>query len=210
MTLCVNQVIEWHDAEGASSSPRIERIIWIDVAAGKVVTIELTDRRVLPQLRQCDEITSALETGVACRAAIDPSAGRLRTEQEIPERNRHRRDEAWELIAPLLADGVPEIMLSREMRGKRIATLAQQSGRSKSVIYGFLERYWKGGGNRNALLPNYDRCGGRGKRRLADSPRAGICPRACWPIAASLKAIRPITWLMSSTCASPTRRPTAQ
>jgi hypothetical protein len=173
MTLCVNQVVEWLNAEGASSAPRIERIIWIDVAVGQVVTIELTDRRVLPLLRQCDEIISALETGAARVAVIDPSAGRLRTEQEIPERSRRRRDEAWELIAPLVADGAIEIMLSRKMRGKRIAEIAQQSGRSKSVIYGFLERYWKGGGNKNALLPNFDRCGGRGKRRLADSPCTG-------------------------------------
>ena len=105
MTLCVNQVIEWLSAEGASSIPRIERVIWIDVAASQVVTIELTDRRVLPLLRQCDEITLALETGVARVAAVDPAAGRTRREQEIPEPHRRRRDEAWELIAPLVATG---------------------------------------------------------------------------------------------------------
>jgi hypothetical protein len=173
MTLCVNQIIEWLGAEDASSVSTLERVLWIDAAASRVVTIELTERRVLPRLRQYADIISALETSVARVAASDPSAGRLRPEQEIPERHRRRRDEAWELIAPLVADSGLEIMLSPERRGKLIAEIAAHSGRGKSEIYGFLQRYWKGGGSRNALLPNFDRCGGRGKRRLADSPRAG-------------------------------------
>jgi hypothetical protein len=88
MTLCVNEVIEWLSAEDASYISRIERIIWIDVVTGQVVTIELTDRRVLPLLRQCDEIILALETGVARVAAVDPAAGQLR-----PERARSGRVE---------------------------------------------------------------------------------------------------------------------
>src|SRR5262249_30607782 len=83
MTLCVNQVIEWIGAEDASSASTRERILWIDAAASQVVTIGLTDQRVLPRLRQYEEIVLALETGVARAAIVDPSAGRLRTEQEI-------------------------------------------------------------------------------------------------------------------------------
>ncbi|MGH9841727.1 MAG: hypothetical protein ACREEM_23485 [Blastocatellia bacterium] len=169
----MNQIIEWVGAEDTSSASILERVLWIDAAASQVVTIELTDRRVLPRLRRYDEIVSALDTGAARVAAVDPSARRLRPEQEIPEPHRRRRDEAWELIAPLVADGDPEVMLSGERRGKLVAEIAARSGRNKSSIYGLLERYWKGGGSKNALLPNFDRCGGRGKRRLADSPRAG-------------------------------------
>jgi hypothetical protein len=173
MTPCVNQVIEWLDLEDVSSPSVVERILWVDPSASQIVTIELTEQRVLPKLRRCDEIVSALDTGAARVATVDPFAGRLRPEQEIPESHRRRRDEAWELIAPLVADGAPEFMLSRERRGKRVAEIATRSGRNKSSIYGLLQRYWKGGGSKNALLPNFDRCGGRGKRRLADSPRAG-------------------------------------
>ncbi len=173
MTLWVNQVIKWLGAESPSSTSWLERILWIDATATQVVIIELTGLRVLPQLRQYDEIISAIDTGAAYVAADDPSAGQPRPEQEIPEPHRRRRDQAWELIAPLVANGGPEILLSREHRGKLVAEIATRSGRSKSEIYGFLQRYWKGGGSKNALLPNYDRCGGRGKRRLADSPRAG-------------------------------------
>jgi hypothetical protein len=173
MTLCVNQVIEWFGEEDAPSTSSLERILWVDATASQVVTIELTGRRVLPQLRRYNEITLALEIGAARLAAVDPLAGRLRPEQEIPEQHRSRRDEAWDLIAPLVADGSPEVMLSGKRRGKLVAEIAERSGRSKSQIYSFLERYWKGGGSKNALLPNFDRCGGRGKRRLADSPRAG-------------------------------------
>lgn len=173
MTLCVNQIIEWFGAEHQSSASRLERILWIDATASQVVTIELAERRTLPRLSQHDEIISAIETGVARVSEVDPSSGRLRAEHDIPEPHRRRRDEAWELIAPLVADGNPEIMLSRKHRGRLVAEIATRSGRSKSEIYGFLQRYWKGGGSKNALLPNYDHCGGQGKRRLATSPSGG-------------------------------------
>src|SRR5688572_5658237 len=101
MTLYVNQIIEWLGAEHQSSASRLERILWIDATASQVVTIELTERRILPRLCQHDEIISAIETGVARVSEVDPSSGRLRTEHDIPELHRRRRDEAWELIAPL-------------------------------------------------------------------------------------------------------------
>lgn len=172
MTLCVHQVIEWCDLADTSSAVRIERILWIDAAATELVMIELTAQRALPRLRRYDDIVSALESGAARVAAVDPLVERLRTEEEIPAAHRRRRDEAWELIAPLVAGGDPEIMLSGKRRGKLVAEVVARSGRSKSEIYGFLQRYWKGGGNKNALLPHFDRCGGRGQRRLADAPHA--------------------------------------
>jgi putative transposase len=173
MTLCVNQIIEWLAPEDVSAVSAVERILWIDPSASQIATIELTEQRALPRLHRYDEVVSALDTGAARVATVDPSAGRLLPEQEIPESHRRRRDEAWELIAPLVADRDPEIMLSRKRRGKLVAEIAVRSGRNKSSIYGLLQQYWKGGGTKNALLPNFDRCGGRGKRRLADSPRAG-------------------------------------
>jgi putative transposase len=114
-----------------------------------------------------------LEAGGARLVKVDPLAGRLQPEHEISESHRRYRDKAWKLIEPLIADGDPEVMLSRERRGKMVGEISARSGRSKSEIYGFLQRYWKGGCNKNALLPNFDRCGGRGKRRLAEAPRAG-------------------------------------
>lgn len=173
MILCVNMVIEWESAIDVPSTAEIERILWVDPSVFQVVTIELTERRVLPKLREYREIVSALETGAARLVKEDPLAGRLRQEEEISKSHRRYRDEAWELIGPLVADDDPEIMLSRERRGKMVSEIATRSGRSKSEIYGLLQRYWKGGCSKNALLPNFDRCGGRGKRRLANSPRAG-------------------------------------
>jgi len=40
----------------------------------------------------------------------------------------------------------------------------------RPVIYKYLRRYWQAGRTKNALLPTFDKCGGRGKRR---HPRTG-------------------------------------
>ncbi len=58
MNLCVNMLIAWHKEEG-QSVPVIERILWIDSAAIQVIVIEISDKRVLPKLRFCNDINAA-------------------------------------------------------------------------------------------------------------------------------------------------------
>jgi putative transposase len=171
MTLCVNQVIEWLDPAGAVV--KVERLLWLNAEATQAVTIELTERRVLPLRRPAQELVQALASGAARLAAPDPAAELWRTEAEISEPQRRRRAAAWEWIEPLLAEGGEEILWARERRGKLVADYAARSGHSKVALYRWLQRYWQGGGNQNALLPHFARCGGPGQPRLAAVPDQG-------------------------------------
>ena len=149
----------------------VERILWVNPSASQIVTIELTEQRVLLRLRRYDEIVSALDIGAARVAAVHLSAGRLRAEREIPESRRRRRDEAWELIAPVVADGDPEVMSSRERRGKLVVEIAARSGRINRVSTVFCSGIGKAAGAKTLCpTPRKRNCFIRCAASLPDRP----------------------------------------
>lgn len=167
MELFKNTLMEWLPSESDESVPRVERILCIDAAEGLVATIEVFDKRALPVLRGYDEVANALATQAARILEADPYASLLRAESEIPEKHRVRRDRAWQLIEGIVSGG--SCAFDKRTRGQLVARVASNSGTAKKVIYNYLRHYWQAGQMKNALLPGFDRCGGRGKRRLGDA-----------------------------------------
>jgi putative transposase len=54
-------------------------------------------------------------------------------------------------------------------RGALLNAHEEKTGWTKKTIYKFLRRYWQGGQTKNALLPLYDKCGGKGKERQSSN-----------------------------------------
>jgi len=173
MNLFVNMLIEW---QNDGDQGWIDRILWIDPAFTQVVTIHITDDGALPVWRRCADIQAALAAQRARVLEIDPYAPLLRPETALSESERKRRDEAWSFIASLVDDARSEI-LDPGKRGQLVAAIAKRTGRAKRLIYGYLRRYWQGGQTKNALLPHFDRCGGKGKERTRAGRKRG-CPSA--------------------------------
>lgn len=169
----LDTLIEWQasldDEQGAAAS-RAERILWLDAARRTVVTINIFGRGAMPRRRCYDDLTRALKVGEARLLVTDPYAELRRRDEDITICQRQRRDETWRVIEPLLAEHSAELLLHPERRGSLIRECAAHAGLSKAVIYKYLRRYWQAGRTRNALLPAFDKCGGRGKRRY---PRTG-------------------------------------
>jgi putative transposase len=164
MRLCKNLLLEYFDGK----CNRIERVLWLNQENLDVVTIELNNSTALPVWQKCLELETALTSGAINILDVDPYTSLLRKEDEIDEKHKTYRDQAWEVIAPLVETG--EQIFLRSYRGPLIADAAKQTGRTIPVIYKYLRRYWVGGQVKNALLPHFDNCGGEGK--LHGSARA--------------------------------------
>lgn len=164
MILSKNILIEW---QGDDQKPRVDRILHISPAATDVVTIQIAAERVMPILRSYEEVISAIQTGGARVLQDDPYGALLRPDREFSESQLKRRDELWALITPLVSDDV-EFLIYSHKRGPKITALAKSQRRHKKVIYDALRRFWQAGQNKNGLIPNFDKSGGRGKRRLVD------------------------------------------
>lgn len=81
-----------------------------------------------------------------------------------------RRDHAYECIAPLVA--TPDIFM-RASRSARVKARAKELACSEQTIYAYLRAWWRGGQNKNALLPNFKNSGNKG----GETARRGRPPK---------------------------------
>ncbi|HBL11743.1 MAG TPA: hypothetical protein DD379_10085 [Cyanobacteria bacterium UBA11162] len=169
MKLWINQLLQWLPKE--ETIVHTERVLWIDSSSIHVVTIELNNPNALPIWHEYLELETALTTGEAHILQIDPFTSLQTKEDTIPTSHRKRRDEAWKVIAPMIAAG-ENLYIPRE-RGKLIQAALHSSQYTKRTIYKYLRRYWQGGQTPNTLLPLFDRCGGRGKERSCHNSKRG-------------------------------------
>jgi putative transposase len=182
MQLCVNMLIEWTSAE---SDPHVDRVLWLDPDGQHVVTIDIFEPAALPVLWERRAVLEAMAAHEARVLTVDPYATWQRPEQDIPDRHRLLRDSAWQSIAPLVKDLGSTIFFPQE-RGRLVAEAAERARCTKKTIYKRLRCYWQGGQTKNALLPRFDRCGGKGKERIkqegpwdsAKRGRPGVLVRA--------------------------------
>ena len=54
-----------------------------------------------------------------------------------------------------------------------ISPAIERTGISKPTIYDCLRKYWRGGQTKNALAPDFDRRGGRGKTKSSGESKRG-------------------------------------
>lgn len=172
MNLLINMLIEWLLLEDESLKSHVDRILWIDAELIEVITINVFDKHAFPTSKAYGDITHAIRSNEARILQADPYATLIRPEEGIKSNHRERRDRAWKLIEDLLKKEDKRFLLDRSVRGPLIASTARNKGCSKRLVYSFLRRYWQAGRIKNALLPAFDKSGGRGKRRITDNPNA--------------------------------------
>ena len=168
LSIELDMLIEWQaavDWATASEPRRVERVLWLDAERQTVITIDIFAHGAMPTLCLHNDLIRALTSGGARILTTDPYAELRRRDQDITTSQRQRRDEAWRVLGPLIAEHNVELLLHSNLRGLLIRECAARAGLSKAVIYKYLRRYWQAGRTPNALLPAFDKCGGRGKRR---------------------------------------------
>jgi hypothetical protein len=166
--LAVNQLVSFIE------DGRIERVLWIDIERRGYVLIDIASKSALPLYRSHAE----LEAMAGCKQlsfdAEDPFTYST-SEYAIDARHRTLRDKNWQKVSPLVVQQ-PCIFLAAQ-RGKIIACEIAKTGESHVTLYRLLRRYWQRGMARNAFLPDYAKCGGRGRdKAISDKPR-GRRPR---------------------------------
>ncbi|KJS36237.1 MAG: transposase [Rhodospirillaceae bacterium BRH_c57] len=166
--LTVNRLLEYPDSE------RIERVLWIDPHRAGFYVIDINDPGAFPEFRADVELSPRLESGDCRFATEDPWAGLAGDEDTILPPHRARRDKAWALIKPLVFD--QPAIFHPASRGPAVARVMADNGSNKVTLYRLLRRYWQRGLTPNALLPDYDRCGGRGKDKTATGKLRGRPP----------------------------------
>lgn len=165
MILTTNMLIKYKD-----DSNSIERIIWINEVYTSCFLINIYDDT-LPRLKKVEEIEDALTVGDASVVSDDPFSIII-TENEITEKAKVIRDNAWETVNILLQHGVEKLLISKT-RNEIIRQVSGELRTNNKKIIRILKRFWKRGMYLNSLLPDYYKCGGLGVEKKSGNKKRG-------------------------------------
>ena len=167
--LYVNDLIKW---KSEAKEAITERVLWIDGENLFTFVINIYKKQCVPELKKVEDILYALDSGLAEKTLKDPWENCLQ-DSEISEKNKVSRDEAWRVISNIVDyKNEPDIFYRKERR-KYIIAAAEQFRKSDRVIYKYLTKYWQRGKVINALLPDYENSGGKGKSKTIGEKKLG-------------------------------------
>lgn len=167
--ITVNTLIKWNFDDNSSIT---ERILWIDENRYAAYVIDIYTGSGMPKIKKLSDIESALENNTASLLKSDPLLSAI-PEENIGDRDKELRDRMWDILSPLLnTKREPDIYL-RGIRGVLVKDIVDEHKMCTATIYKHLRRYWQRGKNKNALLPDYVNCGGKGKEKNSGGKKRG-------------------------------------
>jgi hypothetical protein len=126
----------------------------------------------MPRHIKVSELKEEAESGHLAVLAEDKWA-RILGERELSGKQKSIRDQAWEIIEPLVVSKAEPGIFDKNIRGSLIKETAMKHGVTVTVIYKYLRKFWQRGKVKNALLPDYENSGAAGKERKAGEKKRG-------------------------------------
>jgi len=154
--ICINTLIS--DIETGAQY----LVLWLNPQDGHGFWYNLTSRSQKPVRFSTDEIAAGEADGHYEMSAY-VFLGASHSEESLSDTERHRRDQAWMIIQPIV--GAEPDIYDRKLRSEIIRKAADAGGIAIPNIYKLLDRYWRGGKTKNALIPRYSNCGAKGIQR---------------------------------------------
>ncbi|PAX99846.1 transposase [Pseudoalteromonas sp. HM-SA03] len=138
-------------------------------AKDTVFWIDIDDNKAWPQSITIEDIESQLISRDLIRID-DPCVES--TLREVDEGSVHweKRENAWNAIKDEIDN--PELFYSAQ-RGKAVRRIMERSGITHQTANRLIRRYWQRGMCKNALLPDYNKSGGAGKKRNPNNKKLG-------------------------------------
>ncbi|MBE2911506.1 Mu transposase C-terminal domain-containing protein [Anoxybacillus flavithermus] len=164
----INDIIS---IEEASGKKQLERILWIDEGNVICYTIDIEKEKALPIKRKISDLQQLHTEQLLSFIDNDPYGFIYQDEEQLPEKNKMLRDERWECIKDMVLQE-PEIYES-ETRGSLIRMAMEKTGKTKRLLYKYMVQYWQRGKVKNALLPDYQNSGGKGKEKTCTDKKNG-------------------------------------
>lgn len=149
------------------------RVLWISPENDLMYISELKSAG-LPVLMNISELQTQLDNGEIQIKNDDPYMNKS-LEHLISEDEKAYRDSVWNIVKDLV-ENEPAIY-DKILRGKLITEKVASSGITKATLYQYLKRYWQRGKVKNAFLPDYHNCGGKGKIRKLSETKTGRPPK---------------------------------
>ncbi len=155
----INEVICVEGISYRILAEQLDEIIWIS----------LDDESAFPSVISRQVLLDAIDNDVLQRIE-DPYAKLYYAHPDEGGKARELRDKNYQLILPLITN--PECLFSRA-RTRGVNEIISTRGSTKQTLYRLIRRYWQRGQMPNALLPDFENSGGRGKKRIVKDSKLG-------------------------------------
>lgn len=173
MQLYINVLVQ---RQTETPEPLVERVLWIDPTGEHLVTIDINpkNKKAWPVLQEVARLELALAAGDARLIQDDPYQYLRQPDEHFSQEHRDHRDKVWGVVETILKDQKGQdrdgtLFLSHVL-GPLVGKAHRTTKINKRIIYGYLRRYWQRGQVKNALLPDYVRCGAPGVERTKHTP----------------------------------------
>ncbi|MHB0861194.1 Mu transposase C-terminal domain-containing protein [Paenibacillus sp. SEL3] len=166
---------ETEEEEEERDDPDLYRVLWVQRNEDLVIMINTKEEKgynPYPEMFSYSMIQEEMKAGNIEKTVI--SIPRIHyLEHQLSPKDKQIRNQRWSYLNRLVSkENVPHIFYKHE-RGCIVSNLHKQTGISKVLIWRILRRYWQRGMVENTLLPDYDRCGGKGKERAGTNQKLG-------------------------------------
>ena len=162
--ISINSVYKYVDLEDG------ERIRIIEIQEEYVYFVNIDSNTSMPYR----EYLIAIEEEIECEKLIkisDPFIVIVK-DDELTEIQKNMRDNEWGFIEKYWGK-YKEDILEKTNRTKALKNISIESGININKVKRIFSRFWQRGMNRNALLPDYLKCGGKGKEKKLNNIKTG-------------------------------------
>ncbi len=135
----------------------------------EIILIALDNESAFPSVVSRQELLDAIDNEVLQRIE-DPYARLYYAKPDDGTKARELRDKNYQLIQPLISN--QEWMFPRA-RNRAVNHIIATHGSTKQTLDRLIRRYWQRGQTPNALLPDYENSGAKGKKRLSKGGKLG-------------------------------------
>ncbi|MGB4406833.1 MAG: Mu transposase C-terminal domain-containing protein [Sphaerochaeta sp.] len=144
---------------------KIYSVLWVSRDGMDVYAVDLRSDAMPKHIRSEEVDAQSINNEVCLR--LRDSMTMVETSQ-TPEKYKSIRDERWNLIHELVTME-PDIYI-RNMRSILLKPKMEETGKPFCTYHRFLKVYWLHGCTKNALLPEYQKCG-KSTKNSATAPR---------------------------------------
>ncbi|MFK5708562.1 Mu transposase C-terminal domain-containing protein [Lysinibacillus boronitolerans] len=164
MNLIVNQLFR-------HSNGNVIRLIHINHFTDVLYVLNMEENR-WPYSMQAKDLIEAIQANVWIEVA--DTYIRAVPEELLNMKEREKRDKSWEMVTAFFRElESEELAFVANYRKRAIDKILNQYQMSYNGFKALLLKYWRGGGTKNSLLPNYYKCGSSGKSRNLSGGKVG-------------------------------------
>ncbi|RDW18775.1 Mu transposase C-terminal domain-containing protein [Oceanobacillus chungangensis] len=148
------------------------RIVYCDRLSSIIYAIDMNKIR-WPFAMKKDELVANYQTEKIVILENDPYIRNV-VEEELSDAEKERRNRAWDIVNFVFQQVDSEVLIFQSRYRENAIKLAETSYKiNYSTVKSYLVSYWKGGKIRNGLLPAFNLCGSKGKKRIAGDKKRG-------------------------------------